>query len=369
MLLSRAREVGDELVAALREHPAADRVELAGSARRWAETVKDLDVVASSPDPAALAAAFAALPLVEEVSRGGEAGARGVTHSGVRVDLRIVAPRNFGNLLQHFTGSGRHNEALRTEAVRRGWHVSEYGVTDPEGVSHACAEEAEVYELLGLPLIPPELREDRGELRAARASELPELVEREHLRGDLHCHTLASDGRASIEEMARGARERGYEYLAITDHSATSGFGNAVSEDELRRQIERIREIDAELPDLRLLAGSEVNVLPDGTLDYPDALLEELDWVVASVHSSFRMGEDEMTRRVIGALEHPLVDALGHPTGRLIERRLPYDRWTWSAWWRPPRARARSSRSTATRTGGTSPRCTPAWRSRRARRS
>jgi DNA polymerase (family 10) len=324
VLLSRAREVGDELVRALREDPSVDRVELAGSARRMADTVKDLDVVASSSDPAALVAAFEALDLVEDVSRGGEAGARGVTHSGLEVDLRIVAPRNFGNLLQHFTGSGRHNEALRTEAVRRGWHVSEYGVTDPDGVCHACATEEAAYELLGMAWIPPELREDRGELRAAREGRLPDLIALADLRGDLHCHTIASDGRATIEEMVEGARALGHQYLAITDHSATSGFGNAVSVDELRRQVERIRELDAATPDLRVLAGSEVNVLPDGSLDYADAVLEELDWVVASLHSSFRMGEEEMTRRMVRAMEHPLVDAIGHPTGRLLSRREPY---------------------------------------------
>jgi DNA polymerase (family 10) len=324
MLLPRARDVGEELVAALSAHPAAERVELAGSARRMAETVKDLDIVASSVDASALLDAFGGLDLVEAVNRSGDAGARGVTHNGLKVDLRVVEPANFGNLLQHFTGSGRHNEALRTDAVRRGLHVSEYGVTDADGTVHACATEEQVYELLGMAWIPPELREDRGELRAAREHALPELVRLEDLRGDLHCHTLASDGRHSIEEMVAGARARGYEYLAITDHSASHGFGNAVSPDQLRRHVQHIREVDAATPDLRVLAGSEVNVLPDGSLDYEDELLEELDWVVASLHSSFRMEERAMTDRMIRAIEHPLVDAIGHPTGRLIERREPY---------------------------------------------
>ena len=206
-------------------------------------------------------------------------------------------------------------------AVRDGRHVSEYGIReDSSGAMRTCTTEAEVYGLLGLHYVEPELRENRGELEAA----LPRLIELTDIRGDLHCHTVASDGRATIAEMARAARERGYEYLAITDHSASHGFGNDVSPAELRRQIERIAEIDAGLEGMRLLAGSEVNIMPDGSLDYEDELLEQLDWVVASVHTAFGMDEQRMTERMITAIEHPLVDAIGHPTGRLIERREPY---------------------------------------------
>ena len=325
VLLSRARSIGEGIVAALREHPACERAELAGSVRRMAETCKDLDIVVASRDPGALVEAFRELSLLE-VSSASESGARAVTHNGLPIDLRVVAPENFGNLLQHLTGSGAHNEALRTQAVRRGLHVSEYGVTDDErGLTHACATEGEVYELLGLSYVPPELRENRGELEAARDGGLPDLVQVDSLRGDLHCHTIASDGRTTVEGMAEAALQRGYEFLAITDHSATHGFGNDVSPDGLRRHIEHVREVDASLAeDFRLLAGSEVNVLPDGALDYDDELLAELDWVVASLHSSFRMGEREMTDRMVRAIEHPLVDAIGHPTGRLIERREPY---------------------------------------------
>jgi DNA polymerase (family 10) len=325
LLLSKALTVADALLQAIRAHPAAERVELAGSARRWAESCKDLDFVATANDPEALAEAFAQLPLIGEVQTKAAAGVKAVTHNGLPIDLRIVPPENFGNLLQHFTGSGKHNEALRTEAVKRGFHVSEYGVTDDStGITHACATEDEVYELLGLQPIPPELRENRGELKAARAGELPELITLDHLRGDLHCHTVASDGRQTIEQMAHAALERGYEYIAITDHSATHGFGNDVSPDELRRQIERVHTADAAIDGIRVLAGSEVNVLPDGSLDYEDDLLAELDWIVASLHSSFRLGEDGQTARMIAAMEHPLVDAIGHPTGRLIDRREPY---------------------------------------------
>jgi DNA polymerase (family X) len=184
-----------------------------------------------------------------------------------------------------------------------------------------------VYELLGLAYIEPELREHRGELDAAvldGGSGLPILIEEGDIRGDLHSHTVASDGKNTIEEMALAARERGYEYLAITDHSATHGFGNDVSPEELCRQIERVREANARIEGIELLAGSEVNILPDGSLDYEDELLRELDWVIASAHTAFGMGERAMTERVIAAIEHPLVDAIGHPTGRLIERREPY---------------------------------------------
>jgi DNA polymerase (family X) len=325
VLLSRALEAGEDIVTALRELPAAERVELAGSARRMTDTCKDLDVVVASTDPAAITEAFAELGEVEEVHSAGEAGARAVTHSGLPVDLRVVPGESFGNLLQHLTGSGRHNEALRTEAVRRGLHVSEYGVADEQsGETHACATEEEVYALLGMDWIPPELREDRGELKAARERRIPELVTLDDLRGDLHCHTTTSDGRNGIREMADAARERGHEYLAITDHSATHGFGNDVQADELRRQIERVAKLDEELEGIRLLAGSEVNVLPDGSLDYEDELLAELDWVVASLHTSFRMPEREMTDRMVAAIEHPLVDAIGHPTGRMLGRRESY---------------------------------------------
>jgi DNA polymerase (family 10) len=241
------------------------------------------------------------------------------------VDLRIVPEESFGNLLQHLTGSGRHNEALRTDAVRRGLHVSEYGVLDDAtGRTHACRTEEEVYGLLGMDYIEPELREDRGELQAAREGRLPRLLELDELRGDLHCHTTTSDGRNTAREMALAARDRGYEYLAITDHSASHGFANDVPPDELRRQIEHIAELNAELEGVTVLAGTEANVLPDGSLDYDDELLARLDWVVASLHTSFRMAEPEMTDRVAAAMEHPLVDAIGHPTGRLIGRREPY---------------------------------------------
>jgi DNA polymerase (family 10) len=341
ILLPRAIEIGEALVAGLSERAGPDaHVQLAGSVRRQADSVKDLDLVATTTRPRELAESLAGLEQIESVSSAGETGARARTHSGVPVDLRIGEPDQLGNLLQHFTGSGEHNAALREAAVRRGLHVSEYGILDDAtGTTHRCASEEEVYRLLGLAYIEPELRENRGELRAAQRGRgarrrraggppeevgLPRLIALEDIRGDLHSHTVASDGHNTIEEMALAARDRGYEYLAITDHSASHGFGNDVSPEQLRRQIELVREAHDRVDGIELLAGSEVNILPDGSLDYEDELLGDLDWLIASVHTSFAMSGQAMTERMITAIEHPLVDAIGHPTGRLIERRAPY---------------------------------------------
>jgi DNA polymerase (family 10) len=322
VVLDRALAVGELLCEALARIEPSARIELAGSARRRCESVKDLDIVLDSPG---LLDHVGSLELIEDATRTGASAARARTHSGMVVELRAVAPEQFGNLLQHLTGSAAHNAALRERAVRDGLHISEYGVLDDATqATRVCAEERELYALLGMPYIEPELRENRGELEAALAGRLPTLVELGEIRGDLHCHTTLSDGRASIEEMALAARERGYEYLAFTDHSATHGFGDDVSPDQLRRQIELVREADARIAGIRLLAGSEVNVLPDGELDYEDELLAQLDWVIASVHTAFGIDADAMTARVLAAARHPRVDALGHLTGRLIERREPY---------------------------------------------
>jgi DNA polymerase (family 10) len=326
MLLPQALELGESLAAGLKRLGGrGTHVQIAGSVRRQADNAKDLDLVATTPRPAELASRLAELDEIETVSSAGAAGARGRTHSGVPVDLRIAKPAQRGNLLQHFTGSGEHNAALREAAVRRGLHVSEYGILDDAtGETHTCKTEEEVYALLGLAYIEPELRENRGELEAAASGALAPLITLDDIRGDLHSHTIASDGHNTIGEMARAAQERGYEYLAITDHSASHGFGNDVSPEELRRQIELVHEANASIEGIELLAGSEVNILPDGSLDYDDDLLGELDWVIASMHTSFRMSEQAMTERMIAAIEHPLVNAIGHPTGRLIQRRQPY---------------------------------------------
>jgi DNA polymerase (family 10) len=325
ILLSRAQNIAEQIVGALRSHPAAERVEVADSLRRQTDSVKDLDIIATAADPTALSAALAELPLIESVLSAGDAGARVLTHSGMKVDLKVVEPDQFGNVLQHFTGSKAHNVALRESAVRRGLHVSEYGILDDEtGETLRCATEEEVYERLGLEWIPPELREGRGELEAAASGQLPKLVTQEDIRGDLHCHTTLSDGRQTLEQMAQGAIARGLEYLAVTDHSASHGFGDHVTPEALEARIEEAHALNATLDDFELLVGTEVNILTDGSVDYEDELLARLDWVIASVHTSFSMGEREMTDRMVAAIEHPLVDAIGHPTGRKIETRPPY---------------------------------------------
>ena len=325
LLLSAVKPVAEELAAALREHPAANRVEVAGSVRRWAETCKDIDLIATAEEPAALAEHLAGHSLIAAAGNPGPNGVHAQTHNGISVDLRIVPPAAFGNLLQHFTGSQAHNVQLREEAVARGLSVSEHGITESEsGKVETCETEQAVYERLGYDYIEPELREGRGELKAAREGKLPELVELGDIRGDLHSHTTLSDGRNTLDEMAEAARERGYAYLAITDHSASHGFGDHVTAERLWERIEEIRAWNKGKRGFRLLAGSEINIGLDGALDYPDDLVEALDWVVASVHTSFSVSEKQMTERVLAAIENPNVDCIGHLTGRLIGRREPY---------------------------------------------
>jgi DNA polymerase (family X) len=326
LLLSNVLPIADEIRGDLKELGVANRIETAGSARRWTETCKDLDLIATTDDPAGLVEALATHGLSAETRRGGDAAASVLTHAGLKVDLRIGTEENFGDLLQHFTGSAAHNVQLRERALGRGLSVSEHGVAEVEGTRvHRFSEEAGVYELLGLPYIEPELREGRGEIEAGDTDELPDLITVDDIRGDLHCHTTLSDGRNSLEEMADAARGRGYAYLAVTEHSASHGFGNHVTARQLAARIEEIRAWNESAPrGFRLLAGSEVNIGIDGSLDYPDELLAELDWVVASVHTSFTISEKAMSDRVIAAMEHPLVDCIGHLTGRLLLRREPY---------------------------------------------
>lgn len=328
LLLSTVRPIAAELAAALRAHPAADRVEVAGSVRRWAETCKDIDLIATATEPAALAEHLAGHELIAASGNPGPNGLRAQTHNGISVDLRIVAPDAFGNLLQHFTGSQAHNVALREAAVGRGFSVSEHGILETgSGETAVCATEEEVYAKLGYAYVEPELREGRGELRAARRGELPDLVTVGDVRGDLHAHTTLSDGRASLAEMAAAGRARGYAYMALTDHSASHGFGDHVTAERLWRRIEEVAEWNASEGGrrFRLLSGSEVNIGLDGSLDYPDDLVEALDWVLASVHTSFNISGAAMTERVVAAIENPAVDCIGHLTGRLIGRREPYE--------------------------------------------
>ncbi len=319
-LLGKVLPVVRGLVEELAAHPACDRVSEAGSIRRRFETAKDVDLIATSEDPAALTAWFVAHPRVAEVAAHGPSKATVVTYDGYRFDLRVVPPESYGSLLQHFTGSKDHNVAIREDAVRRGLSVSEYGVQDVEtGETVTAAEEGDVYERLGYAWIPPELRENRGELEAARAGTLPELVTLEDVRGDLHMHTTWSDGRATLDEMVAAAKEEGREYVAICDHA------KRLKGDLLARQGEAIATVNESVKGIEVLRGVEVDIRRDGSLDMEDDLLAELDWVMASIHSGFTGSRDELTKRLVAAMESPHVDCIGHPTGRKINKRAPYE--------------------------------------------
>jgi DNA polymerase (family 10) len=319
-LLGRALPFVEAVVEELRTHPASVRVSEAGSVRRRAETVRDLDVIATAADAAALIDFFVNRPWVADVAASGQTKATVVSHEGLRLDLRVVPPECYGNLLQHFTGSKDHNVALREEAVRRGLSISEYGVETVETGEVATHEsEEELYAYLGYTWIPPELRENGGELEAARDGGLPPLVERRDVLGDLHTHTDWSDGKASLEDMVAAAAGLGHRYLAICDHARRLRDGR------LELQAERIAELGAAFPELRILSGIEVDIRADGSLDFPDDALEERDWVVASVHSGFQASSDTLTKRILSAIENPHVDCIGHPTGRKIGRRAPYE--------------------------------------------
>jgi DNA polymerase (family 10) len=310
-ILPKLRAVVDEL----ETHSASDKVSLAGSARRMRETVRDLDIIATASDPPALVEYFCSLPWVVDVAAKGPTKATVVSHDGLRFDLRVVPPESYGNLLQHFTGSKHHNVAMREDAVRRGFSISEYSVTVAEtGEEHTFASEEDVYEFLGYEWIQPELRENAGELAAARNGSLPNLVKLGDVRGDLHTHTTWSDGKGSLEQMVATARQRGYEYYAICDHA------QRLRGELLQRQSEAIDELQEVAAPMRILKGIEVNVRTDGTLDVSDHDLATRDWVVASVHSRF---EHNATERVLAAMESPYVDCIGHVTNRKIGKRQP----------------------------------------------
>ena len=313
-LLGVGLPVVREIVTALREHPAAVEVSAAGSARRGRETFRDLDVIATATEPRELIGHFVGSPWVLEIAAQGETKATVVTKQGVRVDLRVVPPEDFGSLLQHFTGSKHHNVALREDAQRRGFSVSEYGVTVVEtGEVRRFAAEEELYRFLGYEWIPPELREAGGELDAARDGALPDLVETADLVGELHCHSSwSSDGKATIEEMARAAQARGYRYLALTDHS------HYLREGRMEAQWREIDEVNSRVKPFRVLRGVEANIRADGAVDVDDAILAELDWVVASLHAAF---DRNPTERVLAAIDHPHVHCIGHLTGRKLNRR------------------------------------------------
>jgi DNA polymerase (family X) len=316
---SDRRLLGDGLgallavVSVLREHPAAVEVSEAGSARRRKETFRDLDIIATANDADALIEYFTKLAWVIEVVAKGPSKATVLSNDGLRFDLRVVPPQSYGNLLQHFTGSADHNVALRERAVKDGLSVSEYSITVAEtGEELEFGSEAEVYERLGYEYIPPELRENAGELEAARSGKLPKLVELSDIKGDLHCHSTWSDGKHSLEQMALAARERGYAYLAITDHPRGT----------LAEQNLEVDELNERLAPFLILKGIEVNIRVDGSLSLADEALAERDWVIASLHGAF---DRSPTERVLAAMENPHVDCIGHLTARKINIRPPAD--------------------------------------------
>ena len=296
----------------------ADRVSEAGSVRRRAETTKDIDLIATATDPGALTSFFSEREWVAEVVAKGGTKATVVSHEGFRFDLRVVPPESYGNLLQHFTGSKDHNVALREDAVRQGLSVSEYGIADAEGGDTFTAQDEEqVYIRLGYAWIPPELRENRGELEAAREGALPHMVELADLKGDLHMHTDWSDGRASLDEMVLAAKERGHRYIAICDHARRLRDGR------LEAQTEAIAALN--VSGITVLAGIEVDIRADGSLDMDDESLAGRDWVMASIHSGFDGPMEKLTERLVAAMQSPHVDCIGHPTGRKINRRPSYE--------------------------------------------
>ncbi len=323
-LLDRAQAAGDSILQYLEQLGLAERTALAGSLRRRRETIGDLDVLATSSKPAELIEGFLQHPEIDEVVAHGPTKVSVRLGDGFACDLRVVEDDSFGAALQYFTGSKAHNVQLRTRAKRMGYKISEYGIFETESEKQvASREEEEIYRLVGLPLIAAELREDRGEIEAAEKGELPELITLEDLRGDLHMHTTASDGKNTLAEMAAAARQRGYEYIAITDHSPALAMARGLDADALRRQIEEIREFNDSDPGITVLAGIEVDILAGGELDLENDVLSELDVVIAAVHSRLEMGREEMTTRICRALENPHVNILAHPCCRKLLIRDP----------------------------------------------
>ncbi|MFO7743269.1 MAG: DNA polymerase/3'-5' exonuclease PolX [Anaerolineae bacterium] len=324
-----AEERVEPLLEFLRSLDAVERVEAAGSYRRKKGTVGDLDILATSEAGEAVISRFVEYEDVEEIVSQGETRSTVVFRSGLHVDLRVVEERSYGAALLYFTGSKAHNIVLRNMALDRGWKINEYGVWDTTGEAAeeeqiAGESEEEMYALLDLPWIAPELREDRGEVEAARKGRLPDLITLDDVRGDLQCHTTASDGRASLEEMARAAQALGREYLAITDHSAYIGVTQGLDAEELERRMDEIDQLNERMEDIVLLKSVEVDIMEDGSLDLPDRVLEKLDLVTVAVHSHFDLPAEEQTERLIGAMDNPTCNILAHPTGRQIGKRPGY---------------------------------------------
>ncbi len=322
-LLSTAEEIAEPLIAYVRNIEGVKKAEVAGSYRRRKETVGDLDMVATGDDGSKIIDAFVGYEEVEEIVSQGETRSTVMLRRGMQVDLRVVKPESYGAAMIYFTGSKPHNLALRRMAIDRGWKNNEYGLYD-DGKLIASSTEKDMYRALGLPYIEPELREDRGEIAAAQEGRLPTLVTLEDMRGDLQAHSQYSDGKNTLEEMAQAAKERGYEYLAITDHSPRVAVAQGVDAKRLAKEIDEVDALNDQLKGIRLLKSIEVDILEDGSLDMPDQALAKLDLVLCSVHSQFNLSQDKQTERIIRAMDNPNVNILAHPTGRLIGKREPY---------------------------------------------
>ncbi|HET6457140.1 MAG TPA: DNA polymerase/3'-5' exonuclease PolX [Armatimonadota bacterium] len=315
--------MAEDVIARLKETGLVKQISEGGSLRRRKDTIGDIDIVAETSDPKALSEAFTRLPQVQQVIESGATMTSVLTKSGLRMDIRIAEPGHFGAMLHHFTGSKYHNIHLRGMARDMGLTMNDYGMhrIDTSETVVPGKDEEEIYRVLGLPLIPVELREDRGEIEAAKEGRLPKLIEPDDIKGDLHVHTSASDGKNSLEEMVEAAQARGYRYLAICDHTITHG----VTEERLLAQIEDIKRLNRRLKSFRVLAGAEVDIRRDGSLELDSRLLDKLDIVVGSVHQRYKMDEHQMTERIVKAIETGWIDILAHPTGRLINRREPYE--------------------------------------------
>lgn len=323
--LGLAKPIAEELCAGLRKLPQVVRAEVAGSIRRWKETVGDIDLLVAAEDPLPVIAYLTSLPAAVEVLASGDTKASILHRSGLQVDLRVVRPEEFAAAWVYLTGSKEHNLRLREMAQQQGAKLNEYGLfREPGDQPYPLAAEEDLYRYLGMPYIPPELREDRGEIEAALEHRLPVLVERKHLRGDLHVHTRWSDGVSTLREMRDAAARLGYEYLAICDHSHSLGITGGLDAARLRQQAAEIAALNAEGSPVTLLKGIEVDILADGRLDLPDEVLAELDIVVASIHTAMKQSAEQLWLRVERALRNPHVDILAHPSGRLLGHRGPH---------------------------------------------
>jgi DNA polymerase (family 10) len=324
--LGIALPLAKEMVEALKKFEFIDNIEPAGSLRRRKETVGDIDILATSEDAEAAIEAFVRLPQVKDVLGKGTTKATIVTRDAIQADLRIVEAKSFGTSLQYFTGSKEHNIKLRELARQKGFKLSEYDLEEiSTGREIYCESDGAVYHKLGLPSIPPEIREDAGEIEAALENRLPRLVEQKDIKGDFHVHTNWSEGINTIEEMAEAARKLGYEYIAVTDHSRAVGIAHGLSEEKLQKQIEEIDKLNDKLEDFRVFKGVELDIRADASLDFPDSILKQLDVVVAALHTAQKQSRREITGRLITAMENENVDIIAHPTGRIIGEREAYD--------------------------------------------